>query len=91
MTISSENELAARLPLAEDWLRSLTPQERQLLTDHRDGSSLPSDVVALLKRGPISPMEAPDIDGGVRMPPSIRQTLETMQREAESAAPHTSA
>ncbi len=81
MTISRDKELAASLPVAEDWLRSLTAQERQLLMDHLDERNLPSDVVTLLKRGPISPMEAPEFDGGVHIPPAIRQALETMQLE----------
>ena len=64
MTISPDQVEAPGFAPVDEWLRSLTPHERQLLAAHIDGSKLPCDVVALLRRGPLSPMEAPESGDG---------------------------
>ncbi|MFL6070944.1 MAG: hypothetical protein ACJ74E_07560 [Actinomycetes bacterium] len=67
------------LPIVDEWLDGLSPEQIDLLRAHEDDAELPQEVLALLKGGPLSPMLITEIknnDGPYcRMPPAIRQAL----------------
>jgi hypothetical protein len=67
------------LPIVDEWLDQLSPEEIDLLRAHQDDAKLPDEVLELLDSGPISPMQVTGIKNNdipyCRMPPAILQAL----------------
>jgi len=75
MTTGSEQ--ATPLSNVGDWLQGLTLEQIALLRQHKDSQDLPLLVMALIRTGPLSPMEVGNGNGlkTTAMPPAIRQAL----------------
>jgi hypothetical protein len=78
MTLDSERYDKGRLPLVDEWLEQLGPDELTLLRAHLNDVDLSAEVMRLLQTGPISPMQVSNGGAGsaAKMPPAVRQALE---------------
>ena len=67
------------LPIVDEWLDRLLPEQIALLRAHEDDAELPDEVLELLNSGPVSPMRVTGIKNNdvpySRMPPLISQAL----------------
>ena len=79
--MTTGNEQATPLSDVDEWLKSLTDQQIALLRMHEDSRDLPLFVMALIRTGPLSPMEVGNGNGHktTAMPPAIRQALTETQ------------
>jgi uncharacterized protein YejL (UPF0352 family) len=77
MTTEMEKIQATPLSTVDEWLESLTDEQVALLRRHKDSQDLPLLVMALVKTGPLSPMQISDASGHTTaaMPPAISQAL----------------
>ena len=75
--MTSENIRTTPLSHVDEWLSSLTDEQLALLKGHCDSQDLPLLVTALLKTGPLSPMQVSKGDGRTNtlMPSAIKQAL----------------
>ena len=68
------------LPTLDEWLATLEPSQLDLLLSHAADDELPSDVIALLKQGPLSPMQVRNGNSReiVTMAPAVAQALQKL-------------
>lgn len=61
----------------DEWLHSLTTEQLTMLILNQDSADLPVLVMAILRTGPLSPMQVSDSNGQIthQMPPAITQAL----------------
>jgi hypothetical protein len=77
MTTTGNEQATTPLSNVDEWLNGLTDDQIALLRLHRDSQDLPLLVMALIRTGPLSPMEVSNGNGHktTPMPPAIRQAL----------------
>ena len=75
---------SSSLPIVDEWLATLRPEDFALLRAHCDSKDLPKAVLELLRAGPMSPMQVSSEGraAAAHMPPELSKALRSLNRQA---------